>query len=365
MIKYISGIIPRLFTKLSVPPGNITYTRTTSQKFVTMAKNVKIGTHDGTFHCDETLACFMLKTLPRYKDAVIVRSRNMNILNTCDIVIDVGGEYNPSKHRYDHHMRDFNESMSTVIKKPGYDSTIKLSSAGLIYCHFGHEIIKHLIPQANDSDVELIFKYIYNTFVKEVDGIDNGVPMFNEEPVYRISTDLSSRVKFLNPAWNSKDINVDSQFLKAVELTGQELVQRINYAANVWLPARSIVQEAIDKRFEVDPSGEIIVLLQFVPWSQHLYAIEREQNVQPPLKFVIFRNNGNYRVQGVPIRPNSFVCRLFLPKPWGGLCNEELANVSGIKDVIFVHSERFIGSHLTREGAITMARKALELGKAI
>lgn len=29
----------------------------------------------------------------------------MNILDTCDIVVDVGGEYNPSKHRYDHHMR--------------------------------------------------------------------------------------------------------------------------------------------------------------------------------------------------------------------------------------------------------------------
>lgn len=58
-------------------------------------------------------------------------------------------------------------------------------------------------------------------------------------------------------------------------------------------------------------------------------------------------------------------CRLFLPNPWGGLRGEELASVSGIKDVIFVHSNRFIGGHRTKEGAITMARKALELGKAI
>ena len=28
-------------------------------------KSVKIGTHDGTFHADETLACAMLKMLPR------------------------------------------------------------------------------------------------------------------------------------------------------------------------------------------------------------------------------------------------------------------------------------------------------------
>ena len=34
---------------------------------------MKIGTHNGGFHCDELLACFMLKKLPEYKDADIVR----------------------------------------------------------------------------------------------------------------------------------------------------------------------------------------------------------------------------------------------------------------------------------------------------
>ena len=32
-----------------------------------------IGTHNGNFHCDEVLACFMLKQLPVYKDAEIIR----------------------------------------------------------------------------------------------------------------------------------------------------------------------------------------------------------------------------------------------------------------------------------------------------
>jgi len=27
----------------------------------------KIGTHNGTFHCDEVLACYLLKRLPQYK----------------------------------------------------------------------------------------------------------------------------------------------------------------------------------------------------------------------------------------------------------------------------------------------------------
>ncbi len=64
-----------------------------------------IGTHSGSFHCDEVLACHMLRVLPEYRDARIVRSRDPKLLQDCDIVVDVGGEYDPSKHRYDHHQR--------------------------------------------------------------------------------------------------------------------------------------------------------------------------------------------------------------------------------------------------------------------
>lgn len=39
----------------------------------------KIGTHDGVFHCDEALACFMLTELPEYQDAEIIRSRNSDV----------------------------------------------------------------------------------------------------------------------------------------------------------------------------------------------------------------------------------------------------------------------------------------------
>jgi hypothetical protein len=45
-----------------------------------------IGTHDGKFHCDEALACAMLKALPEWKDAAIVRTRNPEALAQCDIV---------------------------------------------------------------------------------------------------------------------------------------------------------------------------------------------------------------------------------------------------------------------------------------
>lgn len=57
---------------------------------------VVIGTHDGVFHCDEILACFMLQQLPQYQDAKIVRTRDMKKLEECDIVVDVGSVFDVS-----------------------------------------------------------------------------------------------------------------------------------------------------------------------------------------------------------------------------------------------------------------------------
>lgn len=88
----------------------------------------KIGTHSGSFHCDEALAVYMLKLLPEYKDASVTRTRDQAILDTMDIVVDVGGVYDPATHRYDHHQRSFDTCFDDKEHK-GY----KLSSAGLVY----------------------------------------------------------------------------------------------------------------------------------------------------------------------------------------------------------------------------------------
>lgn len=69
------------------------------------SKRTVIGTHNGKFHCDEALACYMLQLLPEYSHAHIVRTRDSDKLKECDIVVDVGGVYDPKSHRYDHHQR--------------------------------------------------------------------------------------------------------------------------------------------------------------------------------------------------------------------------------------------------------------------
>ncbi|KAJ8665082.1 hypothetical protein QAD02_006744 [Eretmocerus hayati] len=321
----------------------------------------KIGTHNGTFHCDEVLACSMLKLLPQYKDATIIRTRDQSVLDTCDVVVDVGGKYDPKTHRYDHHMREFNESLSSVINKPGCKFTVKLSSAGLIYCHFGHKVINQLIPELNNEDLEKIFIKVYEFFIQEIDGLDNGVPMFREEPLYRVHTDLSSRVARLNPSWNTPDLKEEIQFEEATTLVLGEFIECVKSFTHKWLPARSLVEKAIQERFKVDPSGEIFELTQSCPWKQHFLELEEELNVKPVIKFVIFKDK-SYKVQAIPTGKHGTVAlRKLLPGKWGGLENEELIAVTGIPGCVFVHPRRFIGGNNTREGAIAMARQALKI----
>lgn len=53
------------------------------------------GTHSGSFHCDEALGCFLLQQTAKYAGADIVRTRDPAVLETLDVVIDVGGTYEP------------------------------------------------------------------------------------------------------------------------------------------------------------------------------------------------------------------------------------------------------------------------------
>lgn len=135
---------------------------------------LKIGTHDGRFHCDEALACFMIKKLPQFKNATIVRSRDINLLNNCDIVVDVGGVYDPEKLRFDHHQKEFDVSIKTILPD-SQCKALKLSSAGLIYAHYGKEIIADYNNwDKNDQKTNLVFDIVYNCFINEIDAIDNG-----------------------------------------------------------------------------------------------------------------------------------------------------------------------------------------------
>ncbi|XP_045538166.1 MYG1 exonuclease [Papilio machaon] len=327
--------------------------------------NMKIGTHDGVFHCDEVLACCMLKLLPNFKDAEIVRTRDMEKLNTCDIVVDVGAVFDHEKQRYDHHQREFNETLSTVRPELGDKYKIKLSSAGLVYAFYGEKVIRTLQPKdapLSDDNLKVIFKKVYENLIEEIDGIDNGVPMTVEEPKYKIRTHLSARVGRLNPEWNSKQtVDMNEVFKEAMNMVREEFTFMVNYSISVWLPARDYVKSALESRFEVHKSGEILEFKERFPWKEHLFDLETEMGLEHQTKYVIFNDKPNsWRVQAVSVDPLSFLLRKPLHKDWWGVRDEILSKVSGIDGCIFCHSTGFIGGNVSRDGALKMAIASLE-----
>ncbi|CAM9275139.1 unnamed protein product [Lampetra fluviatilis] len=329
-----------------------------SKRLRTMAT---IGTHDGTFHCDEVLACFLLRQLPRYKDAKVVRTRDPKALATCDVVVDVGGEYDPGRHRYDHHQRSFAESMHSLCAEKPW--VTKLSSAGLVYLHFGEEVITSITGLGKeDANVTTLYDKMYEKFVEEVDAIDNGISQHDGEPRYAITTGLSARVGRLNPMWNDPDHSGDKRFWKAVEMVGAEFLDRLHFYWKAWLPARQLVEMAILSRHKVDEGGEIVEFQAGgCPWKEHLFTLEETLSVDKAIKYAIFTDQkGSWRVQCVPVAVHSFENRLSLPESWRGLRDEALSSHCGIPGCVFVHAGGFIGGHSTRDGALEMARRSLK-----
>nr|CAB3226512.1 UPF0160 protein MYG1, mitochondrial-like [Phallusia mammillata] len=319
----------------------------------------KIGTHDGTFHCDEVLACYMLQQLDQYKNATIIRTRDPAVLAECDIVVDVGGVYDPEKNLFDHHQRSFNETMKSVCGKKW---STKLSSAGLIYCHFGKNVLKTFLGKYKDDEsvVTCIYDKIYENFVEEIDAIDNGVDQFDGVPKYHISTNLSTRVGHCNPSWNDEKPNEMECFKKAVKIVEENFQTKVHHFLHVWLPARSIVQDALISRCDIDPSGEIILLRQSCPWKEHLFELEDTEKIVKPIKYVVYGDkSGKWRIQCVPAGRNTFENRLSIVQEWRGLRDEELSKKSGIPDCVFVHATGFIGGNKTQKGVLDMARRCL------
>ena len=67
--------------------------------------------------------------------------------------------------------------------KPNKPWVTKLSSAGLVYLHFGQRVISQILKTKEEDDVTCkIYDKIYENFVQEIDAIDNGISHCDGEP---------------------------------------------------------------------------------------------------------------------------------------------------------------------------------------
>lgn len=370
-----------------------------------MSKRVKmtgplIGTHSGHFHADEALAVYFLRLLPDYANSELVRTRDPEKLAPCHTVVDVGGVYDDATKRYDHHQREFTTTFP-------HHST-KLSSAGLVYLHYGKAIIAQCTGLALDSpEADLLYWKLYDDFVEAFDANDNGVSAYDPNALRKAGIErkfqdkgfslasVVNRINYSHPSpvfaavssISTSDVSAsagvdapisggpqdiqaqeDERFLKASQFVGEQFISELMDKFHSWLPARAVVKQAFNERFTYDPKGRVMVVPhrpEGVPWSDHLYALEKENGVEGNVLYVLFAENAEadskWRIRSVSREAGSFENRKDMPDAWKGVRDEELSKVSGVPGGVFVHASGFIGGNKTFDGALAMALKSVDM----
>jgi len=283
-----------------------------------------IVTHNGNFHADDVFSIAVFKSiLPSF---TLIRTRDSELIAKADIVLDVGGEYDPETDRFDHHQRG-----GAGERENG----IPYSSFGLIWQKYGLEVCQGKQEVANAVDAGL---------VSTIDAIDCG----HVEGVSQ-GISLSQTISMFNPTWQ-EDSHLDACFDEAVEFASRVLTRFIA-AASGGISAKEIVAKAIDKA--VDP--RVIVLEKYTPWKKTVFNLSEEA-----LYVVYPSQTGEWRIQTVPAELGSFEDRKSLPTPWAGLSGKELQEVTGIEDAMFCHNGLFIAGAKSFESTMKMASIALK-----
>lgn len=285
---------------------------------------ITIATHNGNFHADDVFSIAALKSI--FPSFNLVRTRDLDVIRQADLVIDVGGIYDPETGRFDHHQRG-----GAGARENG----IPFSSFGLIWQKYGVQICEGDKEVAASIDAGL---------VSTIDAIDCG----HVEGVAQ-GISLSQTISMFNPTWQ-EDAHFDECFDQAV-MFAEKVLARFIASASGGLNAKAIVAKAIHSA--ADP--RVIVLEKYIPWKRTVHAMSQEA-----LYMVYPSSTGQWRIQTVPVEPGSFEDRKSLPTTWAGLSDEALQQETGLADAMFCHNGLFIAGSESFESTMKMAEMALE-----
>lgn len=291
---------------------------------------MKIVTHNGGFHADDVFAAAALTLL--YPDAEVVRSREDEVITSADIVIDVGGKYDPDIKRFDHH-----QSGGAGVR----DNGMPYAAFGLVWKEYGEEI-------AGSKHIQAI---IDETIAAPVDAIDNGVdiskPIYEGVREYNISSIVSSFLPQMD------DDNPDENFQTALGFARDLLAREINNAKIEAADSKELL--SIAKR----ASGPILVLDRFMRGKDVLIDF-------PGILYVVYPGrpawgDNRWYVKTVRKDADTFESKKLLPSAWAGKTGKELEEACGVAGALFCHKGRFLAAAQTRDGAIKLANEALKI----
>ena len=285
--------------------------------------DLTVVTHNGNFHADDVFSIAVLKHL--YPSFNLVRTRDKALMDSADIVIDVGGQYDPDAGRFDHHQRG-----GAGERENG----IPYSSFGLVWQKYGLALCDNNQAVADRVDAGL---------VSTIDAIDCG----HVEGVQQ-GISLSQTISMYNPTWEESP-EFDKCFDEAVEFASRVLTRFIASASGS-VNAKAIVAKAIESA--EDP--RVIVLEKYTPWKKTVHILSSEA-----LYMVYPSHSGQWILQTVPVEPGSFEDRKSLPKAWAGLSDEDFQAKTGLDDAVFCHNGLFIAGTKSFESTMELAEVAL------
>ncbi len=285
-----------------------------------------IATHNGKFHADDVFGVALLTSL--FPQAQVIRTRDQALLDSADIVLDVGGVYDVATKRFDHHQRSSGARPNGIL----------YSAFGLLWQQYG--------PDFCDGD-DAVWQKIDSRLVKAIDAVDNGQDLFTLTDFRTAPLDISAVLGLFNPISDAEDF--DGQFLVAVELA-RTLLNRFK--------AKYVHTLAAEREFvaayEASPDKRFVVLDKFIPHGSVSTA-------QSALLFTVFPGaTGNWTLQTVKPEGSQFGSRKELPLAWRGLNDAALAEVTGVDDAVFCHKAGFICAAESKEGVLTMLDLALK-----
>lgn len=293
-------------------------------------KKKTIVAHDGSFHTDDVFAVAALDFAHGGRVRVI-RTRDMALIAGADIVVDVGGEYDEARDRFDHH-----QIGGAGIRKNG----IPYASFGLVWKKYGSALA------GSDSAMERLDTLL----VQPIDAIDNGVdiakPLFEGVYNYGIHSVVSS---FL-PTWK-EDTDNDVQFLKAVSLAKMLLSREIKKTKDYLEAAEYMVSRYHDSEDKgiivVDkPIGRTQIIAALMEFPEPVYVVYPDKEAQ------------RWSVAGMLREFGSFDMRKPLPASWAGERDAALQRITGVPDAVFCHTKRFLVVARSKQGALALAQKA-------
>lgn len=321
-----------------------------------MTDHKTIATHNGSFHADDVFGVGVLMGV--FPSNTLVRTRNGTLIEAADFAVDVGGIWDVDNGRFDHHQRSFKGSRPARLVGGVETSGVGYASAGLVWSVYGGAYVKALASGSGwalDAPAEAeIVRSIDASLVQYLDIVDTG-----QGDVAPGIFGLSSLLAQLNTNWmeehgmaaDAKAQLQEQRFLEAIAIT-RKFLDRAIVKKISQIRSMDIVRQAPRLL-----QGKVLHLQEGgMPWAR-VVADE-----MPEVLFVIYPDSDGeqYQLKTVPVEPGSFIAKLDLPKSWGGLRDQELADVTGVQDSVFCHTNLFIGGAKTLDGAIRLAELALQ-----